>query len=254
MFVDRDGIDENLLFGRRPVLQALRADRSIQRIYLQKGIRGGLFDQLFNLVKQRRIPFDLKDRPFLDRLAASGNHQGVVALAAAASYTDFSSMLAELDPSTALLVFLDQVQDPHNLGAIIRTACAVEANGVVLPKRGAAGLTGGAVKAAAGTAELVPVSRVGNIVQSLTKTRAAGLQIVGLDAAAEKPFNEIDYRLACAIVIGNEASGMRRLVRENCDVLVSIPTGDQVKSLNASVAGALVLYEVFRQRRTVEFG
>ena len=247
--MDRAGNDENLIFGRRPVLQALKADQPIQRLYFQKGIQGGPVEQVFDLVKERRLPFDLKERAFLDQLTDSGNHQGVIAVRAAAAYADYPTLLGKLDPLSAFLVALDHVQDPQNLGAIIRTSCAVGADGVILPKRGAAGLSGGAAKAAAGTAEIVPVCRVGNLVQSLQKARKAGLWIVGLDPSAETPFTEADYRRGCAIVVGSEGTGLRKLVRENCDVLVSIPTTDHVESLNASVAGALVLYEVFRQRR-----
>ena len=246
--MDREAIDENLIFGRRPVLQALKADQPIQRLYLQKGIQGGPVEELFDLVKQRGIPFDLKERAFLDQLTAAGNHQGVIAVRAAGAYADYPTLLSRLDPSSAFLVALDHVQDPQNLGAIIRSACAVGADGVVLPKRGAAGLSGGAAKAAAGTAEILPVCRVANLVQSLQKARKAGLWIVGLDPSADTPFTKVDYRTGCAIVVGGEAAGLRKLVRENCDVLVTIPTTDHVESLNASVASALVLYEVFRQR------
>ena len=247
--MDQEAINESLIFGRRPVLQALKADQPIQRLYLQKGIQGGTVEELFDLVKGRRIPFDLKEKDFLDRLTAAGNHQGVIAVRAVGAYADYPALLGRLDPRSAFLVALDHVQDPQNLGAIIRSACAMGADGVVLPKRGAAGLTGGTAKAAAGTTELVPVCRVGNLVQSLQKARKAGLWIVGLDPSADTPFTEADYRLGCAIVIGGEATGLRKLVRENCDVLVTIPTTDHVESLNASVAGALVMYEVFRQRR-----
>jgi 23S rRNA (guanosine2251-2'-O)-methyltransferase len=247
--MDREASDESLIFGRRPVLEALGADQPIQRLYFQKGIQGGSVQELFDLVKQQRLPFDLKEKVFLDQLAAGGNHQGVIAMRAAGAYTDYLALLRELEPSSAFLVALDHVQDPQNLGAIIRSACAVGADGIVLPKRGAAGLSGGAAKAAAGTAEILPVCRVGNLVQSLQKARKAGLWIVGLDPRADTPFTEADYRDGCAIVVGSEATGLRRLVRETCDLLVTIPTTDRVESLNASVAGALVLYEVFRQRR-----
>ena len=247
--MDREASDENLIFGRRPVLEALRTDQPIQRLYFQKGVQGGSVEELFDLAKKQRLPFDLKEKAFLDQLTAAGNHQGVIAVRAAGAYSDYLALLRELDPSSAFLVALDHVQDPQNLGAIIRSACAVGADGILIPKRGAAGLSGGAAKAAAGTAEILPVCRVGNLVQSLQKARKAGLWIVGLDPSADTPFTEVDYRAGCAIVVGSEAAGLRRLVRETCDVLVTIPISGRVASLNASVACALVLYEAFRQRR-----
>ncbi|MGB1719891.1 MAG: 23S rRNA (guanosine(2251)-2'-O)-methyltransferase RlmB, partial [Candidatus Latescibacterota bacterium] len=149
------------------------------------------------------------------------------------------------------LVFLDQIQDPHNLGAIVRSAHAVGADAIVLPRRGACGLTAAAVKAAAGAAEHVPICQVDNIQKALQKVRALGVWTIGLDAQGDTDFTSVDYGRACALVVGSEGRGLRRMVGERCDFLVSIPMArSEVGSLNASVAAGIVLYEVHRQRRS----
>ena len=178
-------------------------------------------------------------------------HQGVIAYMAARSYADFEAVLADLDPCHGFLVFLDQIQDPHNLGAIVRGAHAVGADAIVLPRRGACGLTATAVKAAAGAAEHVPICQVDNIQKALQKVRALGVWTIGRDAQGDTDFTSVDYGRACALVVGSEGRGLRRMVGERCDFLVSIPMArSEVGSLNASVAAGIVLYEVHRQRRS----
>ena len=237
-----------VIFGRHPVLQALQAGRPLQRLLIARGTQGAIIDQIFEQVRRARIPYDVVERAFLDR-AAGTQHQGVVAYLAAHPYIDFDQVLAGLDLEKAFLVFLDGIQDPYNLGAIIRSAHAVGADAVIAPERGAAGLTGAVTKAAAGAIEYIPVCRVRNLQQALTRTREAGLWIMGLEEGGAHNFTELDYRGPCALVIGSESRGLRRLVRQNCDFQVKIPMGRQeIGSFNASVAAGLVLYEVFRQR------
>ena len=237
-----------VIFGRHPVLQALQAGRPVQRLVIARGAHGPAVDEIFALARHRRISCDLRERSVLDR-AVGARHQGVVAYLAARLYADFSDLLLNLDRRRAFLVFLDLIQDPHNLGAIIRSAHAVQADGVVLQERNAAGLSAAAVKAAAGAAEHVPLCQVSNLRRALQQASKAGLWVVGLEPEAEQSFTDFDFSQPSALVIGGEARGLRRLIRETCDLRVRIPMARrEVGSFNASVAAGLVLYEVFRQR------
>ena len=240
---------DDLIWGRHPVLEALRAKRPLRRLLVAKGARGPVIDEIFDLARQARIPYDLRDKAQLDRLAGP-HHQSVVAYQAAATYADFDTLLADLPSQSTFLVFLDQVQDPHNLGAIIRSAHALGAQGLVVPERESAGLSPAALKASAGAALHLPVCRVANLQKALQKATAYGLFIAGLDAEGETAFTAVDFTQPCALVIGNEGKGLRRMVKQRCDTLLQIPmAADSVGSFNASVAAGIVLYEVFRQRQ-----
>ena len=246
--MSKDSNSAEVIFGRHPVLQALQAGRPVDRLVIARGAHGAAIDEVFAQARLRRIPYDLRERSVLDR-AVGTRHQGVVAYLAARAYAEYADLLLGLDRRRACLVFLDLVQDPHNLGDIIRSAHAVRADGIVLQERRAAGLGPGAVKAAAGAAEHIPLCRVSNLRQALLQAGKIGLWIVGLEPDAEQSFTEFDFTQPCALVIGGEARGLRRMVRETCDARVCIPMGRrEVGSFNASVAAGLVLYEVFRQR------
>lgn len=239
---------DDLIWGRHPVLEALRAERPLRRLLVAKGAHGPVIDEIFSRARQAHIPYDLRDKAQLDRLAGP-RHQSVVAYAAAATYADFDHVLAHLS-TPALLLFLDQVQDPHNLGAIIRSAHALGAQSVVVPSREAAGLSPAALKAAAGAAQHLPVCRVDNLQKALQKAAAGGLFIAGLDAQGEQPLPAADFTQPCALVIGSEGKGLRRMVQKRCDALLHIPMQrEAIGSLNASVAAGIALYEVFRQRQ-----
>lgn len=240
---------EDILFGRRPVLAALQSERPVHRLLLVRGGRGDVVDEIRALARRLGVPLDMRDRSALDRAAAGGNHQGVVALLAARSYADFEQVLSGARES-GFLVFLDGIQDPHNLGAILRTAHALGADAAVIPRRGGAGLTSTAAKAAAGAAEQFPLCRVANLRQALTRARGAGLWVTGLDAAGGRSFDSLDFSGPGALVVGAEGRGLRPLVRQSCDFVARIPMGrEQAGSLNASVAAGIALHEVFRQRR-----
>jgi len=242
-------IADDLIWGRHPVLEALRAKRPLRRLLVAKGARGPAIDEIFDLARQARIPYDLRDKSQLDRLAGP-RHQSVVAYRAAATYVDYNQLLTDLPESHALLVFLDQIQDPHNLGAIIRSAHALGAQGLVVPERESAGLSPAALKASAGAALHLPVCRVANLQKALQKAASLGLFITGLTANGDRAFTEIDFAKSCALVIGSESKGLRRMVEKRCDALVQIPmVADRVGSFNASVAAGIVLYEVYRQRQ-----
>ncbi len=241
--------EQDIIWGRHPVLEALRSGRSIQRLLLVDGGRGEVVNEIFELARQSKIPYDVRERSALDRIAGA-HHQGVVAYMAARAYADYEMVLGTLDAQRAFLVFLDQIQDPHNLGAIIRSAHAAGADAIVLPKRGACGLTATVVKVAAGAVEHVPVCQVDNMQKALQKAQAAGLWIVGLAAAGDTDIASVDYKRACALVVGSEGKGLRRMVAERCDFLVTIPMARaEVGSFNASVAAGIAFYEVLRQRR-----
>lgn len=240
---------EDVLFGRRPVLAALQSERPVHRLLLVRGGRGGMVDEIRGCARRLGVPVDLRDRSALDRAAGGGNHQGVVALLAARSYADFGPVLSAAREA-GFLLFLDGIQDPHNLGAILRTAHALGADAAVIPRRGGAGLTPAAAKAAAGAVEELPLCRVANLVRAITQARDAGLWVTGLDAAGDRPFDALDFTGPGALVVGAEGRGLRPLVRESCDFLARIPMGrEQAGSMNASVAAGIALYEVFRQRR-----
>lgn len=240
----------DLICGRQPVLAALQSGRALHRLAIARGSRGQVVDQIFELARQRGVPYDLRERADLDRLAGPEvRHQGVVAHAAAHSYTRYSQVLEGAGP-LSFIVFLDGVQDPHNLGAIVRSAHALGADAVVLPERGSAGLTAAALKAAAGATEFVPIARVVNLARALGEAREAGLWMTALVPDAPRTIEEVDFRGATGLVVGAEDKGVRRLVRQACDWEAALPMArTEVGSLNASVAAALALNEVYRQRR-----
>lgn len=240
--------EKRTIEGRRPVLEALRAGTKVTRILLQKGSRGEPVDEILNLVKKEGIPVEYWDKGALDKRAATRNHQGVMAETPPFSYTPLEELLAGRDDEPAFLVILDHIQDPHNLGALIRTAYAAGAHGVVIPGRRAVQMTPAAVRTSAGAAEYLPVAQVVNLARCLDACKEAGLWVYGADMAGEDSYTEGDYKGATALVIGGEGEGLSRLIRDKCDHLVRLPMKGKVASLNASVAGALLMYEVFRQR------
>ncbi len=239
------------IFGRNPVLEALKGDRSINKLLIAKGTTGGSLSEIRAKALAKRIPVQEVERPYLDNLAEGASHQGVVALGAARDYVEVEDILAIAgakgeDP---LVLLLDEVEDPHNLGSILRTADGAGAHGVIIPKRRSAGLTETVAKASAGAVEYVPVARVSNIAQTIDNLKKQGLWIVGTDAQGDKVYWEQDLGGPLGIVVGSEGKGIGRLIKEKCDFLVRIPMKGKISSLNAGVATSLILYEVLRQRR-----
>jgi 23S rRNA (guanosine2251-2'-O)-methyltransferase len=186
----------------------------------------------------------------LDRMAATGAHQGVVAVTSAKQYADLDDVIASKRSAYATIIVLDGVEDPHNLGAILRTADASGADGVVIPERRAAGVTGTVAKTSAGASEHLPIAKVTNISRTIEDLKSRNIWIVGLDERGSQTYDSVDYKMDCAIVLGAEGKGLHDLVKKKCDFLVSIPMLGRVPSLNVSVAAGVVLYEVARQRRT----
>lgn len=240
--------EKRTIEGRRPVLEALEAGSKITRILLQKGSSGKPVTEVLALAEKLAIPIEYRDKAAFEKLAVTRNHQGILAETSPFRYTPFEELLAARLEEPPFLVLLDHVQDPHNLGALIRTAYAAGCHGVVIPERRAAQMTPAAVRTAAGAAEYLPVAQVVNIARCLDQCKEAGLWVYGADMGGETLYPKGDYKGAVALVIGSEGEGLTRLVKEKCDYLVRLPMRGKVASLNASVAGALLFYEVYRQR------
>ncbi|HMO79589.1 MAG TPA: 23S rRNA (guanosine(2251)-2'-O)-methyltransferase RlmB [Pyrinomonadaceae bacterium] len=238
-----------MLFGAIPVLEAVKADPGrVERILVATGIREHRLNELYELARGSRIRIDRVSRDEIERVAPPGaNHQGVVAFAAGASYTDPDELLDSLGVDAFLLV-LDSIQDTGNLGAILRVAECAGVDGVVLPDRRSAGLTEAAAKASAGASEHLPVARVQNLNRLIEELKTRGLWVVGAAGHAQISYLEWDWTRPTALIMGNEADGLHRLVAENCDVLVKIPMYGRIDSLNVSVAAGVMLFEARRQR------
>jgi len=242
------------LTGIHAVREALEAGHAFDRIVIARGRQDTRVEEIVQLARGRNIPLRFEDRGQLDRLAGSKDHQGVVALAAARSAATLEEILAAANPGAGrgqkgLIVLLDGVEDPHNLGAIIRTALASGAHGVVIPERRSAGLTDTVARASAGALAHLPVAKVTNLAQSMEELKEAGYWLIGLDEDADKSYTQADYTSPVGIVLGGEGKGLHDLTRKRCDFVVSLPTTGPVKSLNVSVAAGVVLFEALRQRR-----
>jgi 23S rRNA (guanosine2251-2'-O)-methyltransferase len=232
-----------VLSGIHPVGEALRAGNPLERIIIAQGAGGPRLQEIIDLARRAGVPVRFEPRAAIERIAGSGAHQGIVALGAARKYADIEAV-AESD----LLVVLDGVEDPHNLGAIIRTAHAAGAGAVVIPERRAASLTDVVAKAAAGALEYLPIARVTNINRTLEDLKKRGHWIYGLDERGDTFYDQVDYAAKSVLVLGGEGQGLHEQVRKHCDVLVRIPMAGKISSLNVSVAAGVVLFEWKRRR------
>ncbi|MEA2175526.1 MAG: rRNA (guanosine2251-2-O)-methyltransferase [Blastocatellia bacterium] len=252
----RSGLQSSgaLLYGVSPVLEALRAgQRPIEHITLAEGTRDHRLRELLDLAREARVPVRRAPRTDLERLTDGANHQGVVANIAAARYTETGELLDQLSRRVGtneppLVVVLDGVEDPRNLGAIVRTIECAGAHGLFIPERRAAGLTETVAKAAAGALEHVPVARAANLSRLIEELKERNIWTVGTSAEASTSYTAWDWTQPTALFLGGEGAGLHRLVRERCDVLVSIPLHGRITSLNVSVAAGILLYEAIRQR------
>ena len=240
----------NRLTGIHAVREALEANKPLDSLLVAKGSHGQRIEDLVRLARKNGTPVRFEERIQLDRTAGTREHQGVVAFIAASPTASFEDLLKPRDSMSApgLLVLLDGVEDPQNLGAIVRTALAAGAQGVVIPERRAAGLTETVARASAGALAHLPVARVTNLSRAMEEMKEAGYWLVGLDERAEKRHTEVDFKLPVGIVMGSEGKGLHELVSKRCDFLVSIPTTGPVRALNVSVAAGVVLFEAVRQR------
>ena len=236
------------IYGVLPVLEALRAGaRRIDRIVIAEGARHSRLREVIEAARRSRVPVRREPRVSLDRLTNHANHQGVMAITSAANYSDADDLLSRISPET-VFILLDGVEDPHNLGAIIRTAECGGANAVIVPERRAVHLTDIVAKTSAGAVEHLPVARVTNLASFIEELKKHNVCVVGVESSSKMSYTEFNYSGATALVFGGEGGGLHRLVRERCDAVVSIAMRGKVTSLNVSVAVGVVLFEALRQR------
>ncbi len=240
---------EDRIFGRNPVFEAIKSGRTIDKILIKKGKYEGSLVPIIKKAKEEHIIIQEVERQRLDELSGGGNHQGIVAYVSELEYVTVKDILdrARAKNEPPFVIVCDKITDPHNLGAILRTANCVGAHGMIIPKRGSVGLNSIAVKTAAGAAEYTPVARVTNISAAISELKKEGLWIAAADMDGDLMY-KTDLRGALGIVIGSEGDGISRLVKENCDFTVSVPMNGDINSLNASVAAGVVMYEALRQR------
>src|SRR5437773_9779068 len=231
----------NVIFGINTVMEALKArGRGFEWVGMAKERHDLRLQRLIQECRQSNVPVRFLSRVELDRMAGSGSHQGVVAVTSSKQYSDLDDVISAKRGEHSLIVVLDGVEDPHNLGAILRTADAAAADGVVIPERRAAGITGTVAKSSSGASEYLPVAKVTNIARTLEDLKTKNLWIVGLDERGTQTYDSVDYKMDCAIALGAEGKGLHDLVRKRCDFIVSIPMLGKVPSLNVSVAAGIV--------------
>ncbi len=242
---------QDRIVGRNAVMEALKSGRPLDSVLIARGERQGSIAAIVARCRENGIPVKETDARKLD--AMENNHQGVIAIAACKDYVTLEELFsaAEAKGEPPFFIVCDELEDPHNLGAILRTAEAAGAHGVVVPRRRSVGLTGAVYKASAGAVEYVPVARVANITEAIKEMKKRGLWIYGLDMDGED-WCSTDLTGAMALVVGSEGRGVSRLVRENCDFMLSLPMSGRINSLNASVACGIVLYEAARQRKGIK--
>jgi 23S rRNA (guanosine2251-2'-O)-methyltransferase len=242
---------EDYIEGRNPCIEALKSGRTINKLLVAKGSKEGSINKIIRIAKDNGIVVQEVSREKLDNISESKSHQGVIALVAAKDYVEVDDILeyAASKNEHPFVVILDEIQDVHNFGSILRTADAVGVHGVIIPKRRSVSLNSSVAKTSAGAIEYVKVARVSNIAATIEGLKKSGLWIVGTEMSGEKTFYNADLKGPIALVIGSEGEGIGRLIKEKCDFLVSIPMKGEVASLNASVAAGIVMYEALKQRR-----
>lgn len=246
---DKKTSDE-IIYGRNAVTEAIRSGMPVNKLLISSGEISGSLKAIMALAKEKHIVYQFADKSKLSEISGTKNHQGVVLYTAAGNYCEISDILdkAKEAGEPPFVIILDEIQDPHNFGAIIRTADAVGAHGIIIPKRRSVQLTGTVAKTSAGASAHVSVARVSNIPAAIDELKEAGLWIAGTDLSGSVPFYKADFSGPIGIVIGSEGEGMGTLVTKKCDFIVTIPMRGAVSSLNASVAAGVVLYEIFKGR------
>ena len=241
--------DTELIAGRNAVLEALRSGRNIDTLLVARGERTGSVASILAMCREKNIVIKQVDSRKLDFLCGRDNHQGVAAYAAAKEYASVEDIfaLAEQKGEPPFIIICDEIEDPHNLGAILRTADAAGAHGVIIPERRSASLSYAVAKTSAGAVEYIPVARVGNLASTIDQLKKRGVWIYGADMDGENCF-ETNFDSAVALVVGSEGHGIGRLIKEKCDFIVSLPMKGHINSLNASVAAGIILYEISRRR------
>ena len=245
-------MESEWIFGRNPVLEVLRSERDIQKLLVAEGSQKGSIQLVLKLAKEKNVIVQTVPKRKLDQMF-SGPHQGVAVQIAAYQYAELDDLFnrAKTLEEPPFFIILDELEDPHNLGSIMRTCDAAGAHGIIIPKRRSVGLTATVAKASTGAIEHIPVARVTNLARTIDELKDAGVWIVGTDKDADQDYRQMDGKMPLGIVIGSEGKGMSRLIKEKCDFLISLPMVGHVTSLNASVAAALLMYEVFRKRHAI---
>ncbi len=240
----------DIIFGIHAVSEALKSrERSFEYVAIAKDRTDPRIQRIIDDCRQSGVSVRFVPREEIDRETKTRTHQGVMAFTSRKKYSDIDDILENKRGQHAFVLVLDSIEDPHNLGALMRSADGAGVDGVIIPERRAAGITGTVVKASAGASEHLSVARVVNIARSIEDLKERNVWVVGLDERGTQSYDELDYNMDCALVLGAEGKGLHDLVRKKCDLLVSIPMMGQVASLNVSVAGGIVMYEVLRQRR-----
>jgi 23S rRNA (guanosine2251-2'-O)-methyltransferase len=240
----------NYIYGINAVSEALKArGRAFQWVGMAKERHDLRLTRILEECRRIGVPVRFLQRTELDRMAGNAAHQGVVAVTSAKQYSGLDDVIGAKRGRYSFIIVLDGVEDPHNLGAVLRTADAAGADGVIIPERRAAPVTGTVTKASAGASEYLPVAKVTNIARTIEELKERNIWTVGLDERGRQTYDALDYNMDCALVLGAEGKGLHDLVKRKCDFLVSIPMLGKVPSLNVSVAGAIVMYELVRQRR-----
>ena len=243
-------IIDNLIVGKQPVLEALKSRQPIERILILHGTTGSHIDQAKQLARKLAVPVKETDKDRFAEIAGDTLTQGIIAIIDSYRYAEIEEILAvaQQKNESPFILILDEIEDPHNLGALIRSAECAGVHGIIIPLHNAASVNSTVAKTSAGATAHLPIARVTNIVQTMEELKKAGVWIVGAEMETDKLYYEHDYRGSLAIVIGNEGRGIRRLVKEKCDFLVKIPMHGKIESLNASVAGALIMFEAAKSR------
>ncbi len=246
-------MSDDLIMGRNTVLEALRSKRDIHKIWIAEGATKGQIQQVIAVAKENKIMIQTAPKKKLDQMI-EGNHQGVIAQVAAYQYAEIDDIfkLAESRKEDPFILLLDELEDPHNLGSILRTADASGVHGIIIPKRRAVGLTATVAKSSTGAIEHIPVARVTNLSRTIEDLKERGVWIAGTDAKGSQDYRLMDGTMPLGIVIGSEGKGISRVIKEKCDFLYHLPMVGHVTSLNASVAASLLMYEVYRKRYPIE--
>lgn len=237
--------------GRNSVIELLKAGKDINKLYIQKGERKGSILEIIKLAKQNKIIMSEIEKTKLDQMSETKNHQGVIAIVPPYEYADVDDILdaAKKKNEDPFIIILDEIEDPHNLGSIIRTAECAGAHGIIIPKRRSALVNSTVVKTSAGATSYMKVARVNNLNETIEYLKEHNVWVYGTDMLGSSYYDEQDYKGGVAIVVGSEGEGMGRLIKEKCDFLIKIPMKGKINSLNASVSAAIVMYEVMKQRR-----
>jgi 23S rRNA (guanosine2251-2'-O)-methyltransferase len=246
-------MNEDYIIGKNPVIEALKSNRDINKILIAEGSQRGQMQQITQLAKEANVIVQFVPKKKIDQVT-DGNHQGVLAYVAAYQYAELDDLFAAAEKRNEppFFLLLDEIEDPHNLGSIMRTADAVGAHGIIIPKRRAVGLTATVAKASTGAIEYIPVVRITNMARTIDELKERGVWIAGTDATGSEDYRRMDGQIPLGLVIGSEGKGMGRLIREKCDFLIHLPMVGKVTSLNASVAASILMYEIYRKRHPLE--